>query len=441
MEAKKTGTHRVLNPKYQGKCQNFKLIDLMESRGVQAEYCVEEKQIRAYLFDITQWTEQEAKDWVIEHAKDYGIGQIKATTSINKGRIVAVASTEDRDREGEIISMDGWNLKAFKENPVLLWMHNMASGHNGLPIGRAKDIKVTKMGAKRVLQFEPEFDDSTDFNRTVKKFYEDGIMSTFSVGFIGEEREGNKFTKQELLEISAVPVPANSQAMVVQRGKELGISKEKSMQVVDIKETVPFKSFDLMNEDREWDPKASESRVRKFAGETKDKIDMSKYSEAFGWYDKENPGDFRSYKFIHHDSEGSGLVTVWRGIKGAMISLLRDTELSEEEKREVYDHLVKHYEEFDKTPPEFKTIVSEELKELMDQLAYEVRIEDMEETRKHLQEIRAEIRKNRREKKQEIIYDTDLVEALKILNHASGIALKQSKDLESRSSQGKEGKL
>ena len=283
------------------------------------------------------------------------------------------------------------------------------------------------------------FDDSTEFNRTVKKMYEEGVMSTFSVGFMGHEKEGNKFVKQELLEISAVPVPANSSAVVIARAKELGIDKSKAMQVVDIKENVPFKSFALANEDKEWDSFAAESRVRKTAGgPDKDKINMDKYSEAFAWFDKEASEDIRGYKFLHHDSEGGELVTVWRGVKSAMGSLLKDTTLEDKEKEKVYDHLAKHYEEFDKDVPEFKALTTDTVREIVKEIEAQNRIANYRETEKHLKEIRTEIRKARRDKKEDIIYDADMVEALKILYHSTGIALQKANDLEKRSSQKKE---
>ena len=435
----KTDQYRIPNPKYGGKCIDSRTIQLMESRGVSAEYCIESKQIATYLFDITQWTEDEAKAWVAEHAKDYQIDEVKATTGMVEGKMVAIASTEDKDREGEVIKMDGWNLKSFKENPVLLWLHNMASGHNGLPVGTARNIKITEHSKKKVLQFEPVFDDSTEFNRTVKKMYEEGVMSTFSVGFMGHEKEGNKFVKQELLEISAVPVPANSSAVVIARAKELGIDKSKAMAVVDIKENVPFKSFALANEDKEWDLFAAESRVRKTAGgPDKDKIDMEKYSEAFAWFDKEAPDDIRSYKFLHHDGEGADFVTVWRGVKSAMGMLLKDTTLDDKEKEKVYDHLAKHYEEFEKDAPEFKALTTETVREIVKEIEAQNRIADYRETEKHLKEIRTEIRKQRREEKEDIIHDADMVEALKILYHSTGIALQKANDLERGHPKGKE---
>lgn len=120
----------------------------------------------------------------------------------------AVASTSTLDRQGESIDQNGWNLKNFKKNPVLLWAHN----HDEPPIGTAKNIKVEGEGKKARLTFEPVFHEITERAKAVKQLFAEGIMNSFSVGFIPVEAEGNTFTKAELLEISAVGVPANPEA-------------------------------------------------------------------------------------------------------------------------------------------------------------------------------------------------------------------------------------
>jgi len=427
---------RVPNPKFTGTCEDVRTITLMESRGVTAEYCVTSEQIKAYLFDKTQWSEDEAKEWVGKHSKESPKGEVKAKVEITeKGKLVAIASTETPDREGESVSLDGWNLKNFKKNPVLLWMHNMSMAHNGLPIGKAENIKITKHGSKRVLQFDPVFDDSTDFNRTVKKFFEEGVMSTFSVGFIGLEREGAKFTKQELLEISAVPVPANAEAEIVQRALEIGVTKKMARQVVDIKSSVPFKSFELAPEDKTWDSKAADSRMRKLAGgPDKDKMDYKKYQEGFTWYDKENKTKFASYQLPHHDTEGGELITVWRGVTSAMAALLGSrggVDIPEEDRQKVYNHLAKHYKEFDKTAPDFKLVETQELKGLFEQVVRQTERRNHRETKKHLREIRTEIRAKRADEKatHELPSDGEMVESLKKLAHITSQALERAKHL------------
>lgn len=147
----------------------------------------------------------------------------------------AVASTPIVDREGEVIEQEGWKLKDFKKNPVLLWAHNIGGFASGIrpPIGKVLKIWIEGSGKKAKLMFVPKFDLKDFFARDIFRKFKDGYLNAFSVGFIPIEQEENIYKEVELLEISAVPVPANPQAAArlrstgfETRGWE-GMSKEK----------------------------------------------------------------------------------------------------------------------------------------------------------------------------------------------------------------------
>ena len=126
------------------------------------------------------------------------------------GEFTAIASSEIEDRQGEIVKQAGWNLKNFKNNPVLLYMHDHAK-----PIGKATRIWVDKSGTKPLLKFKGFISDATDELKGYKKLVEDGILNSFSVGFRPLEIDGNEITKAELFEISLVSVPANPEARLL----------------------------------------------------------------------------------------------------------------------------------------------------------------------------------------------------------------------------------
>lgn len=136
---------------------------------------------------------------------------VKAGIEKADGRLVAVASTASEDRHGEIVSVEGWDIKNFKKNPVLQWAHD----HTEPAIGVAKNIKVEGTGKKARLTFEPVFHDFTEKAKALKAMVEEGILNSFSVGFRPLEMDGNMYTKQELLEISLVNVPANADARML----------------------------------------------------------------------------------------------------------------------------------------------------------------------------------------------------------------------------------
>jgi HK97 family phage prohead protease len=129
---------------------------------------------------------------------------------------LAVGSTEDEDRDKDIVRVAGWDLKNFKNNPVLPWSHNYYEP----PVGKAISIKKDKK--KKKLIFKAQFDADDPKAVAIFNKYKNGYLSTFSVGFMGIDFEwrdeenrwygGKEFTKQELLEISPVTVPANPNA-------------------------------------------------------------------------------------------------------------------------------------------------------------------------------------------------------------------------------------
>jgi HK97 family phage prohead protease len=139
-----------------------------------------------------------------------------------ENRIVSfIASDETVDRMGDIIRADGWQLRDFKKNPVLLWAHNSSEP----PIGTVTDIRVEKNRLLARAKFMPE--GLHDFADKIWKMVQLGFLRAVSVGFMPVEWDmrkgadgewlGYEFTKQQLLELSVVPVPANPAALTVAR--------------------------------------------------------------------------------------------------------------------------------------------------------------------------------------------------------------------------------
>ncbi len=141
--------------------------------------------------------------------KGYGI--TKAVSEA--GPIEFVASEESEDRMGDVIEAAGWELKDFKRNPVFLWSHN---SHEP-PIG-----KVNRIGVQgKQLLAAVSFDSADARSAEIEGKFRRGFMKAVSVGFrpIDFKREDSekgisfRFIKQELLELSAVSVPAHPKAL------------------------------------------------------------------------------------------------------------------------------------------------------------------------------------------------------------------------------------
>ena len=162
------------------------------------------------------------------------IAEVKAVSGKER-TLEFTGSTETRDRVGDIIEVAGWQLKNYKTNPVFMWAHR----YGDPPIGKA--TRVWKSEGK--LKFHIEFADAEtyEFADTIYKLYQGGFLSAVSVGFEPIEWEdieqkgdslgrGTRFKKQDLLELSAVPVPANAEALM--NAREAGVITTKQLEAI-----------------------------------------------------------------------------------------------------------------------------------------------------------------------------------------------------------------
>ncbi len=140
--------------------------------------------------------------------------------------LTAYVSTNARDRMDEVLDPEGVDLTKFKKNPIVLFAHDYGSP----PIAKALWIKKDGDGILSKMQFA-----TTERAEEIFSLYKDGFMKAFSVGFIPKEYtdgDGNKsprrtYNKWELLEYSAVPVPANPEALALAISK--GILKDEGL--------------------------------------------------------------------------------------------------------------------------------------------------------------------------------------------------------------------
>jgi hypothetical protein len=128
------------------------------------------------------------------------------------------ASDETLDRYDEVIKASGWRLDNYVKNPVIQNCHQY--GDIIFTIGKALKTEVRGNALVQRWQF------ATDVNPMAKiahGLYKGGYLNTSSVGFIPLEwSNGTKagepartYLKQELLETSAVGIPANPNALAL----------------------------------------------------------------------------------------------------------------------------------------------------------------------------------------------------------------------------------
>lgn len=127
-----------------------------------------------------------------------------------------VISTPSVDRMGDTIAVDGWKLDSYKQNPVVLWAHDGTT----LPIARATNIWTEGGSLRARAEFAPA--ELSPLGDKVLRYYQAGFLNAVSVGFMplkwdfakSKDRPfGLDFQEQELLEFSAVSVPANGEAL------------------------------------------------------------------------------------------------------------------------------------------------------------------------------------------------------------------------------------
>jgi HK97 family phage prohead protease len=146
-----------------------------------------------------------------------------ARAANNGSRVITFCFSDGSvDRMGDIIDPYGWDTSAFKKNPICLWAHDATS----LPIGR---VRRTYVSADRFMgDIEFASAETYPFADQIYRLVVDGFVKAVSVGFIPIEWDwadtkdrptGIDFKRQELLEISVVPVPANANALVEARAR------------------------------------------------------------------------------------------------------------------------------------------------------------------------------------------------------------------------------
>lgn len=289
--------------------------------------------------------------------------------------IVNYINTLAVDRDNEVILPRGGILTDYKNNNVVLWAHQ----YSILPIGKSLWIKKDKKG----LISKTKYANHEEADK-VYHYRKDGFPLAESIGFIPlifvstgkgwypesdpEDWEnalkewieeyraayGKKpklepdaiVTKWLLLEYSDVPVPSNPEALELAISKGLMTDRRKQIDADNVEEkaVIPYKDLGKEPEDHDWD-----------AGKEVKEADIDDLKLMCTWYDKENADVKGSYKLPHHTAGNHK--AVWHGVAAAMGALLGargGVNIPDGDRKGVYNHLAKHYKQFDKDVPEFK---------------------------------------------------------------------------------------
>ena len=133
-----------------------------------------------------------------------------------------VCSTDAVDRDSDTIKQSGWKLNSFLRNPVILWAHDSGS----FPIAKARNVRVAGGALRADFQFVPaDIPLAGPVAECAYQLYTRGFLSAVSVGFLPTDwaeqpnaAGGFDFLRQELLEVSCVPIPSNPEALMDRPG-------------------------------------------------------------------------------------------------------------------------------------------------------------------------------------------------------------------------------
>ena len=170
----------------------------------------------------------------VEVREPRGEGVLQKETKETKGTesegatLDFIASTATLDRYHEVIEPAGWRLESYRRNPVFQNAHNY--GDILFTLGKALCTEVRVVNGGPALFQRIQF--ATEVNpvaRIAYGLYKGGFLNAVSVGFIplrwedggterGAERGASprrRYLEQELLEVSAVAIPANPDALAL----------------------------------------------------------------------------------------------------------------------------------------------------------------------------------------------------------------------------------
>lgn len=259
-----------------------------------------------------------------------------------------IATLNVIDKDGDV-TLPG----AFPDGKeVLVSAYQHVSWMGELPVGK---VKIRESGDDIIA--EGEFNLKT---QTGREHYESvkfsGGLQEWSYGFSvaeeGDSKEVEAWAKEHETSnparIIKEVVPYEISPVLLGAGIDTGTLAIKSSN----KGVIPYKETPKAPEEEGWD-----------AGKEGKEADIDDLKIMCAWVDSENTETKGAYKLPHHKASG-GHSVVWRGVAAAMGALLGargGVDIPSGDRKGIYNHLVKHYKEFSKDPPEFRALDSEGL--------------------------------------------------------------------------------
>lgn len=289
------------------------------------------------------------------------------------------ASTEEVARDGIIIEAAGWKLDNYRKNPVVLWAHDYF-GRN-LPIGRSEKVAIED----KTMVADIKFDQGDEFAKQVERKYRAGFLNAVSVGWNtlaikpSKAGEAPKITEAELLDISAVPVPGDPDALmerelrglqeILMGGEEGGRSTIDPLlrpnregrpypneHACRLRDPGDFEADSFRRTERDHEGKKYSVIMGKLKGESTMTEQAYRYAKDV-WTASEAKAHCKDHNGINFEpAKSESAEAVWNGIASAMLALFRESIAMEEETRKaVYILLERAYGKLGRVAPEYRS--------------------------------------------------------------------------------------
>lgn len=196
--------------------------------------------------------------------------QVRAVGEDGSRSIEFVASTDGVKRDGNRVRIGdvavdgfGFDFSNFAKNPAMLWAHS----YEQPPVGSWTSWRIDHSGGARSLVATASFA-THEFAETIYQLYLAGHMRAVSIGWTPityeplRDKSGSQvgwdFLESELLEISAVPIPADPDALAtaVQRGLIGAESLERFLRVSQLGDISRGHAYVLDHRERDAEPEA-----------------------------------------------------------------------------------------------------------------------------------------------------------------------------------------
>lgn len=283
-----------------------------------------------------------------------------------EGRIVkqifAVCGNLD---EGDDIIHAGAFIKTLAERASdvqVLWQHNGYEPPIGVPL-LLKEIGRTELPAE-LLALYPEAEGAlfgtTEYLDTPRG---NEVLTGIAKKAIKKNSIGFRAIKADFETIGNPNDPANG--VTIRHIRELAlldvspVNWSMNRATMNLKSALPYRDCGKAAEDAEWS-KPALGDFTDAAWDDLDDAEIKRIMAHFAWTENSPAESFGDLKLPHHQAGKSGDgKAVWKGCSAAMGALMGargGMKMPAEDRKGVYEHLAKHYAEFEKEAPDFKFV-------------------------------------------------------------------------------------